>query len=125
VLLILNNAEKYAPDGKITITTRGGGTHGVIDIADEGPGIPASERQRVLQPYYRLPALRDLPGSGLGLHIAQTMLNAMHGRLELSEAPSGGLKVSLWLPLAGPAGWWLDAPPRPAPAGNDRRPRCA
>jgi PAS domain S-box-containing protein len=99
VLLILNNAEKYAPRGRITITARRDGTSGVIDVADQGPGIPAGERDLVLQPYHRLPATRDLPGSGLGLHIAQMMLSAMRGRLALSDAPSGGLMVSLSLPL--------------------------
>ncbi|WP_372506267.1 sensor histidine kinase [Actinomadura madurae] len=100
LLLLLNNAEKYAPEGTITITTRRDGTHGVIGIADEGPGIPPARRDLALKPYYRLPATRDLPGSGLGLHIAETLMTTMNGRIELADAPSGGLKVSLWLPLA-------------------------
>jgi signal transduction histidine kinase len=134
VLLVLDNAEKYAPDGRITVTARRDGAEGVIDIADEGPGIPAAERRRALQPYYRLPTQRGLPGSGLGLHIARTTLDAMHGGLELSEAPSGGLKVSLRLPLAAPGqevsgqgmpGQGVDAPSSPAPDGDDARPSHA
>ncbi|MBO2455981.1 sensor histidine kinase [Actinomadura violacea] len=104
VLLILGNAEKYAPKGRIEITARRAGGCGVIAIADEGPGIPADERPLVLRPYYRLPTTRDLPGSGLGLHIADRMMKAMGGRLELSESPAGGLEVALRLPLAPPDG---------------------
>jgi PAS domain S-box-containing protein len=100
LLLLLNNAEKYAPDGTITITTSRLGAHGVIDITDEGPGIPPARRHLALRPYYRLPAAKELPGSGLGLHIAEAMMTAMNGRIELADAPSGGLKVRLWLPLA-------------------------
>jgi PAS domain S-box-containing protein len=100
IMLVLGNAEKYAPTGKITLTVRErDGRYGVISIADEGPGIPAEEQRLVLKPYYRS-AAEDLPGSGMGLHIANVMMTAMHGRIELATASSGGLRVSLWLPLA-------------------------
>lgn len=100
LLVVLGNAEKYAPAGKVRVTVCSQGAYGVIDIADEGPGIPPGERTLVLAPYYRGAAARDLPGSGMGLHVAHVMMTAMNGRIELDTAPSGGLRVSLWLPLA-------------------------
>ncbi|MEO3830297.1 PAS domain-containing sensor histidine kinase [Actinomadura sp. B10D3] len=99
LLLVLGNAEKYAPDGKITITARRDGAYGVIGIADEGPGIPPGERDLALRPYYRSAAFQDLPGTGIGLHIVQEMISVMHGRIDLAATPSGGLQVTLHLPL--------------------------
>ncbi|WP_165978169.1 PAS domain-containing sensor histidine kinase [Actinomadura darangshiensis] len=100
LLLLLGNAEKYAPEGKITITLRKDGDHAVISVSDEGPGIPDDERRLVLRPYYRSADAQDLPGSGMGLHIAEVMMTAMQGRIELGSAPAGGLQADLWIPLA-------------------------
>jgi signal transduction histidine kinase len=100
LLLVLGNAEKYAPIGKIAISVRTHDNNGVISIADEGPGIPDGEHRLALKPYYRSATTQDLPGSGMGLHIAEVMMTAMHGRIQLATAPSGGLEVNLWLPLS-------------------------
>ncbi|WP_329519229.1 sensor histidine kinase [Spirillospora sp. NBC_01491] len=100
LVLVLGNAEKYAPEGKITVEAREESGHGVLTICDEGPGIPAAELRSALMPYYRSAATQDLPGSGVGLHIANFLMTSMRGRIELGTAPSGGLKVELWLPLA-------------------------
>ncbi|XRQ08761.1 sensor histidine kinase [Actinomadura welshii] len=102
LLLVFGNAEKYAPDGKIDITVRRHGSSAVLSIADEGPGVPADECERIREPYYRSEATQDQPGSGMGLHIADTVMAAMNGRLELAAAPSGGLDVRFHLPLAEP-----------------------
>jgi signal transduction histidine kinase len=100
LLLAVENAEKYAPEGKITITVREVGSYGVIGIADEGPGIPAGERALALKPYYRSADVGEVPGSGMGLYIADMVMTAMGGRIELATAPSGGLQVNFWLPLS-------------------------
>ncbi|GAA4613455.1 hypothetical protein GCM10023195_58210 [Actinoallomurus liliacearum] len=98
LLAALGNAQKYAPDGKITVTAREVDSYGVIGVADEGPGIPCGERAHVLRPYYRTPAVGNAPGSGLGLYIADLLMTAMGGRVELATAPSGGLQVDFWVP---------------------------
>ena len=100
LLIVLGNAEKYAPGGRIDITACAEGASGVISVRDEGPGIPAGEREAALRPYHRSRAARRLPGAGLGLYIADAAMTAMHGRIELASAPSGGLDVRLHLPLA-------------------------
>ncbi|MBO2463251.1 PAS domain-containing sensor histidine kinase [Actinomadura violacea] len=102
LLLVLGNVEKYAPEGRVSITVRTEGEHGSIVIADEGPGIPEDELDQVLKPYYRSAATENLPGTGLGLHIAEAAISAMHGRIELASPQSGGLRVALHLPLAQP-----------------------
>lgn len=100
LVLVLRNAEKYAPEGKLTVETHQEAGHGVLTICDEGPGIPPGELLAALKPYYRSASTRDLPGSGLGLHIADLLMTSMRGRIDLGTAPSGGLKVELRLPLA-------------------------
>ncbi|MEV5709677.1 HAMP domain-containing sensor histidine kinase [Actinoallomurus sp. NPDC052274] len=113
LLAALGNAQKYAPDGKITVTAREVDSYGVIGVADEGPGIPSGERAHVLRPYYRTPAVGNAPGSGLGLYIADLLMTAMGGRVELVTAPSGGLQVDFWVPLP------LIRPRRSAREGGD------
>ncbi|WP_329246012.1 ATP-binding protein [Actinoallomurus sp. NBC_01490] len=100
LLIILTNAEKYAATGPITITTRKNGDCGIIEITDQGPGIPDTEKHLVLKPYYRSPTTKNKPGSGLGLHIANVLITSMHGHINLTTPPTGGLRISLSLPLA-------------------------
>jgi signal transduction histidine kinase len=101
LLLVLRNAEKYAPKGRISLTVHAQGGHAVITIADEGPGLPPEELRRVLEPYFRSATAESESGSGLGLHIANGLMAAMGGRIELASEPPGGLKVELHLPLVG------------------------
>jgi signal transduction histidine kinase len=100
LVLVLRNAEKYAPEGKLTVEARREAGYGVLTVCDEGPGIPPDELLSALKPYYRSAATQDIPGSGLGLHIADLLMTSMRGRIDLGAAPSGGLKVELRLPLA-------------------------
>jgi signal transduction histidine kinase len=78
-----------------------------IDIDDDGPGIPGPRREEALQRGRRLDETQ--PGSGLGLAIADELVRLGGGSLQLTEAPLGGLRASLVLPL------WV-AQPAPAPA---------
>ncbi|MFG2247895.1 ATP-binding protein [Spirillospora sp. NPDC048823] len=100
LLLVLGNAQKYAPDGKIDITMSRQGSSGVISITDEGPGLAPGEHELAREPYYRSSTVRDRPGSGMGLYIADTVMTAMKGRVEITAAPSGGLDVRFLLPLS-------------------------
>lgn len=72
----------------------------VITIDDRGPGIPAAERQRVLEPFVRLEASRNrrTGGAGLGLTIAQRAAELHGGSLELVEAPGGGTRAIVRVP---------------------------
>ncbi|MCK0716351.1 ATP-binding protein [Chromohalobacter sarecensis] len=73
----------------------------VIDIGDDGPGIPQAQRERVFQPFVRLEPSRSrhTGGSGLGLAIARHIVSAHGGEVYLSESREGGLNVRLSLPL--------------------------
>lgn len=82
----------------------------VVEIADDGPGLPADTARQVFERFYRGPATGaggPEPGSGLGLSIASTIAEAHRGRLELDTRPGAGSTFRLLLPRsvgAGPAG---------------------
>jgi signal transduction histidine kinase len=68
----------------------------VISVADTGRGIPPADRGRVFDPFYS----RKPTGSGLGLTIAQRIVAAHGGRIEVESAPGQGTCVRIALPLA-------------------------
>jgi signal transduction histidine kinase len=73
-----------------------------IEIADDGPGIPAEERERVFDRFVRLDASRERGSgtSGLGLAIAREIATAHGGTITIGEAPTGGALVRIDLPRA-------------------------
>jgi signal transduction histidine kinase len=73
-----------------------------IEIADDGPGIPAEERERVFDRFVRLDASRERGSgtSGLGLAIAKEIATAHGGTIAIGDAPSGGALVRITLPRA-------------------------
>jgi signal transduction histidine kinase len=97
---LLDNAIKYTPaGGRILIETRRLGSESEIAVADDGPGIPPEEREKVTRRFYRLEASRTSPGSGLGLSLVVSVAKLHGGRLDLADnAP--GLRARLLLPEA-------------------------
>jgi signal transduction histidine kinase len=94
---ILENAIKWA-ETSVNITARRDGSEIVLDISDDGPGIPEEKREQVLQRGVRLDMRK--PGSGLGLDIVSELVSAYSGRVRLDVSRSGGLAVQLTLPAA-------------------------
>ncbi|HEB96908.1 MAG TPA: ATP-binding protein, partial [Sedimenticola thiotaurini] len=96
---LVDNAIKYTPPGgHILLRLRRDGDHGELVVADNGPGIPEQERDRVFQRFYRLEQSRTTEGSGLGLSLVQAVA-AIHGiGIELQDNHPG-LRVVLQLPL--------------------------
>lgn len=85
----LENALKYAPEGgQVTLRTDVDATSAIIDIVDNGPGMPISERERAFDPFYRLPGAIG-EGSGLGLAIAREAAANQGGSLRLLDRPQG------------------------------------
>lgn len=97
---LVDNALRYTPAGgrvDVAVWPEDGQT--VLTVADTGPGISAAERERVFDRFYRL-AQADIPGSGLGLAIVRQVAEAHGGQVMLSDAPGGGLLVTIRLPGA-------------------------
>lgn len=96
---LLDNSIKYAsPRGSIRITVRPL-TAGDVEVvvADDGPGIPETEHQRVLDRFVRLSSSRDLPGSGLGLSLVDAVVR-LHGGVLKLEDNAPGLRIRIRLP---------------------------
>jgi len=97
---VTDNAARHARS-KIAIALRREGPDAVIDVADDGPGIPAADRERVFDRFVRLDASREraLGGSGLGLAIVREILTAHQGTVKIDDTAEHGALVSLRLPL--------------------------
>ncbi|MDO4795140.1 MAG: ATP-binding protein [Brachymonas sp.] len=98
---LVDNAIRYAPDGgRVDVSARQLGGSIVIEVQDNGPGIAAHERSRVLDAFYRV-AGTEATGSGLGLSIVQAIVQRWGGRIELLDAPhaTSGLLVRVHGPL--------------------------
>ncbi len=72
----------------------------MLIVADDGPGVPAADRERVVRRFVRLDASRSTSGHGLGLNLVVAIASAHRGTLTLGDnAP--GLRATLWLPVIG------------------------
>ena len=98
---LLDNAFHYGTEVQVTVTRMN--EHLLIDISDNGPGIPAANISRVFDPYIRVsPQSGHAGGMGLGLSIARNIAKAHGGDITLQNREPKGLKASLKLPLAEP-----------------------
>ena len=105
---LVDNAFKYSPEETtVTIGARlvqpvhGQGRAVEIFVADEGPGIPREDRERVVKRFVRLERVRDVAGSGLGLSLVAAVAQVHEAELKLDDGPSGrGLEVRLVLASA-------------------------
>lgn len=99
---LIDNAIKYTPPGgTITLTVDGktSGQGARVTVADTGPGIPAEDRDKVLQRFVRLDSARATPGNGLGLSLVQAVAHLHNADLALESNAPHGLRVSLVLPI--------------------------
>lgn len=97
---LVENACQYGDRARIELSRVR--DHAVITIDDDGPGIPPDRLADVLQPFMRLEESRNrrTGGSGLGLPIAQTIIDSLGGKLTLANRPEGGLRATVELPLS-------------------------
>jgi two-component system OmpR family sensor kinase/two-component system sensor histidine kinase QseC len=100
---LVDNAVRYTPAGgrvQVRISVPGAETGGaLLEVIDTGPGIPAAERARVFDRFYRR-AGAPPGGCGLGLSIVQAVAERHGARVELHEADGGGLRVAVAFPAA-------------------------
>jgi two-component system sensor histidine kinase KdpD len=98
---LLDNAAKHSPpDSPIAIHARREGTAVRITVADRGPGIPETDRALIFERFYRGRAAARVPGTGIGLAVAQQIATAHGGRIEVAARTGGGSEFSLLLPVA-------------------------
>lgn len=97
---LIENAVKYSPGNEpIDLSARRDGTWLLFAVADRGPGVPLSERERIFEPFYRrASSLPDTGGAGLGLSIARGIAEAQGGDVTLSDRAGGGSVFTLRVP---------------------------
>jgi signal transduction histidine kinase len=111
---LIDNALKYAPDrGRIEVAVQRVSERAAeVSVADNGPGIEASERSKVIERFYRGDASRGTPGVGLGLSVVEAVAK-LHGTPLALRDESPGLRAVLTLSIDS------GMLPRPAVAGNE------
>jgi signal transduction histidine kinase len=89
VVLLQNARQAGAAHARVSAAARGGEV--AITVADDGPGVPHADRERLFEPFFT--GRRAQGGAGLGLPIARSLVAASHGRLELEEGGAGAAFV--------------------------------
>lgn len=93
IINLTDNALRYAPpDTVVTISLVRNDESVILTVDDQGPGIPQEARDEVFERFVRLPGA-PVEGCGLGLAIVREIANRHEGRVLLSDAPGGGLRV--------------------------------
>ncbi|HEY5054208.1 MAG TPA: ATP-binding protein [Solirubrobacterales bacterium] len=103
---LLDNASRHTPPGsKIVISLRTEGGDAILEVGDDGPGIPAEFREQVFDRFVRVDGPADTAtgsGTGLGLAIVKSVAGSHHGTVEVTESDSGGALFQVRLPPASP-----------------------
>ena len=98
---VLENARRYSNGLPVSVNARRIGDRVVVRVVDLGPGIPAAERDRIFEPFYRGrgPGPRPWTGSGLGLAIARGFVEANGGTISVESLPGQGTSFVISLPV--------------------------
>lgn len=100
VIHLLRNAAQASKDGgRITVSTLGVPGGAAIAVADEGPGIPADELERIWEPFY---TTREDQNLGLGLQISRMVMSAHGGSIDLESTPGVGTAATIVIPIEPP-----------------------
>jgi PAS domain S-box-containing protein len=99
---LISNALKFTPaDGRVSVRVSRTGRDAVVQVADTGVGIPAEEQDRLFERFFRSSNAMEqaIPGTGLGLTIAKTIVERHEGSIEIESAEGKGTTVRVRLPL--------------------------
>jgi len=96
---LVNNAARFANHVSVSAAKQNGSL--IVEVNDDGPGIPEAEREQVFRPFYRVDRARnqDSGSTGLGLAIARDIARIHGGDIALDQSPLGGLKAVLKVPV--------------------------
>jgi two-component system, OmpR family, sensor kinase len=101
--VVTNALVHTSPDTPVTVRVRRSGEQAVLEVHDEGPGMPPEVADQVFERFYRADPSRSRHrgGSGLGLSIAKAIVDAHGGAITVDTAPGQGTTVRIALPVGG------------------------
>ena len=99
---LIDNALRYAPDSPVRVNAGRVGDRVLINVIDEGPGVPRGTEEQLFERFQRLGDRDNTSGVGLGLSVARGFVEAMGGTIQATDTPGGGLTVVV--DLAAPPG---------------------
>ena len=95
---LLENARRYS-DGPVTAELQREGVSAVLRVRDRGPGVPLDQRERIFEPFYRLPGASEREGGvGLGLALVKSITQRHNGHVRCEDQEGGGACFALSLP---------------------------
>jgi signal transduction histidine kinase len=100
--VLIDNAIAYSPPASPVVLVGRLAASGIeLAVRDHGPGVPAEDGTRVFDKFYRGRNADGMPGSGLGLYMARSIIEVHGGVLSLVTPTGGGAEFRIWLPVAG------------------------
>jgi signal transduction histidine kinase len=93
--LLLNALQAITPSGKVTVTIKSQGSTAVVEVADDGRGIPPEDLPHIFRPFYTTKG----EGTGLGLSLARRIVEDHHGRIDVTSTVGKGTTFAVMLPL--------------------------
>jgi signal transduction histidine kinase len=96
---LFDNAIKYAPNSKISISLQVAESWQIVTFTDFGPGIPAEHIPFLFERFYRVPGHFSKAGTGLGLFICRQIVQAHNGQISVNTSPSKGTAFRIELPI--------------------------
>jgi PAS domain S-box-containing protein len=111
--------QEAAERNRIVISLRREGGEAVVEVADNGPGVPVELRDRVFDPFFTTKPVGE--GTGLGLFVTRNLVEALGGTITLDEAQAGGARFTIRLPTVAAPAAAAAPPPAAQTAGRRRR----
>lgn len=103
LMILIDNALRHSPAGGTVsvVAARSSHKQARVEVLDQGPGVPPAMREKIFEPFARMPASRSRAdaGSGLGLAIARRLAELHEGGLRVEDGPDGGACFVLELPV--------------------------
>ena len=95
LLNALQSMEDCSPTAKLRIHMRTRGKEAIVDVTDEGMGIPKDDLEKIFDPFFT----KKASGTGLGLSIVHQIIRSMEGRIDVASVAGAGTTFTVYLPM--------------------------